>query len=82
MLYKDKSLQIVITCISLIQIKVPLLFVFKSSSDSLRLNTYCLVYNISDDGCDCSGDCMLAVHTICNVWIFISSNPQTSFVLL
>ena len=39
MLYKDKSLQIVISCISLIQIKVPVLFVFKCSSDSLRLNT-------------------------------------------
>ena len=59
MVYKDKSLQIVITCISLIQIKVPVLFVFKCSSDSLRLNTYGLVYNISDDGFDCSGDCML-----------------------
>ena len=58
MLYKDKSLQIVVTCISLIQIKVPVLFVFKCSSDSLRLNTYGLVYNISDDGFDCSGDCM------------------------
>ena len=58
MLYKDKSLPIVITCISLIQIKVPVLFVFKCSSDSLCLNTYGLVYTISDDGFDCSGDCM------------------------
>ena len=59
MLYKDKSLQIVITCISLIQIKVPVLFVFKCSSDFLRLNTYGRVYNISDDGFDSSRDCML-----------------------
>ena len=88
MLYKDKSLQIVITCISLIHIKEPVLFVFKCSTDSLHLNTsdtgYYIWYIIYEMMVliVVGTACWYNVHTIYNIWIFITSNQHTSLVLL